>query len=112
MIGEIRGKGLMIGIDFLPPKSKGIKVGWDLLHKVKEGLFGQMVVVPLLNPHRILTQVAGPNADTVKLLPTLVIDRNDVTYFLSAFEEVMKECHLPGGFLKFGAKLGFQAMRA
>ncbi|MFN7019917.1 MAG: aspartate aminotransferase family protein, partial [Phycisphaerales bacterium] len=34
MVKDIRGKGLMIGIEFGPPRSASLRVGWDLLHKL------------------------------------------------------------------------------
>lgn len=113
MIGEVRGKGLMIGIEFRRPASKKLKLGWDLIHKVNQSLFGQMVVVPLFTEHRILTQVAGHKTTVVKLLPSLIIGRDEVNYFLSAFDDVMAGCHrFPGSAWKVGKNLAKQAMRA
>jgi len=113
MMGDVRGKGLMIGVEFMQPTSKMLRVGWNMLHKINSGLFGQMVVMPLLSDHRILTQVAGHNTTVVKLLPPLVITKEDVDYFLNAFDDVMKLCHkFPGGAWKVGKTLAKQALRA
>jgi acetylornithine/succinyldiaminopimelate/putrescine aminotransferase len=113
LIGEVRGKGLMIGIEFKRPQSKKLKIGWDLIHKVNSGLFGQMVVVPLFTDHKILTQVAGHNVTIVKLLPPLVITKEDVDYFLTSFDQVVANCHkFPGGAWKVGKTLAKQALRA
>src|SRR5579885_868183 len=67
MFKEVRGKGLMIGIEFKEPKSLKLKIAWKTIHAANKGLFGQMIVVPLMAKHRILTQVAGHNIDLVKL---------------------------------------------
>lgn len=114
MLSEVRGLGLMLGIEFRrPPSSKMLKLGWDIVHKVNAGLFGQMVTVPLLTEHKILTQVAGHNVTIVKLLPPLIIGSEEVEYFLSSFEKVMENCHrFPGGAWKVGKTLAKQAMRA
>ena len=59
-IKEVRGKGLIIAIEFQEPQELKLKMGWKLLHKVDKVLFAQMVVTQMLSKHRILTQVAGP----------------------------------------------------
>lgn len=113
MVSDVRGLGLMIAIEFNRPKSTGLKIGWDLIHKVNAGLFGQMVVVPLLSKHRILTQVTGHNCDIVKLLPPLCITEKDVSHFLKAFEDVVADCHrFPGGAWEVGKQLAKKALSA
>ena len=97
MVYEIRGKGLMIGIQFGEPASLSLKTGWKLLHKMNPDLFGQMITMPLLEKHNILTQVAGHGLDTVKILPPLVIDKSDADYFLAAMDAVLRDAHrFPG----------------
>jgi ornithine--oxo-acid transaminase len=52
---EVRGKGLMFGIDFRRPEgSLKLKAAWDALHLLNEGVFSQTVILPLLHEHRIL----------------------------------------------------------
>lgn len=112
MIKEVRGLGLMIGIEFGQPKSFSLKAGWKIVHTVNRGLFGQMVVIPLMCDHRILTQVAGHNVDIVKILPPLIINEQHVDRFLSAFEQVIKECHrFPGSAWTIGKKLTAEILR-
>jgi ornithine--oxo-acid transaminase len=96
-IAEIRGKGLMIAIEFHePPEFKG-KLAWRLMHKIDESLFPQLVVVPLLSKHRVLTQVAGHHMDVIKILPPLTIGLKEVEYFVHALDETLTECRrFPG----------------
>ena len=48
-----------IVIDFArPQESIKLKMAWDMLHKLNFGVFGQMIVIPLMLKHRVLTQVA------------------------------------------------------
>ena len=97
LLHEIRGKGLMIGIQFGAPESFTLKTGWKLLHKMNEELFCQMITIPLLEKHNILTQVAGHGLDTVKILPPLIIDNADADCFLEAMDKVLKDAHkFPG----------------
>ncbi|MBI4585020.1 MAG: aspartate aminotransferase family protein [Planctomycetes bacterium] len=111
-IQELRGRGLMIGIEFGRPKSLTLKIGWDLIHKVSDGLFGQAIVIPLLSEHRILTQVAGKGKDVIKLLPALVISEADVSYFLECFETVLKKSHsFPGPIWEVATRLAKFALK-
>ncbi len=97
LLTEVRGKGLMIGLQFGEPRSLGLRTGWRLLHGLNDDLFGQMITMPLLERHNILTQVAGHGLDTVKILPPLVIGRDEADLFLAALDEVLQAAHhFPG----------------
>ena len=94
---EVRWRGLMTGIEFGSPKSLGLKAAWSLMHTLDKSLFPQAAIIPLLDKHHIITQVAGHNIDVVKLLPPLVISEEDVRWFLTAFEDVLAQMHkFPG----------------
>jgi ornithine--oxo-acid transaminase len=94
---EVRWRGLMMGIEFGPPRSLTLKAAWALMHKLDKSLFPQAAIIPLLDKHHIITQVAGHNIDVVKMLPPLVINESDVNWFLKAFEEVLVQMHkFPG----------------
>ena len=67
------------------------------MHTLDKSLFPQAAIIPLLDKHRVITQVAGHNIDVVKLLPPLVIGESDVRWFLKSFEEVLVQMHkFPG----------------
>ncbi len=97
MLKEVRGRGLMLGLQFGEPKSLALKTGWKLLHSMNSDIFCQMITMPLMEKYSILTQVAGHGLDTIRIMPPLVIDQGDVDYFLESFEAVLKEAHrFPG----------------
>ena len=94
---EVRWRGLMMGIEFGAPRSLTLKAAWTLMHTLDKSLFPQAAIIPLLDKHRVITQVAGHNIDVVKLLPPLVIGESDVRWFLKSFEEVLVQMHkFPG----------------
>ena len=68
MFHEVRGKGLMIGLQFGPPQSKALRRRFNTLEHLRPAIFSQMMVVPLFHRHRILTQVAADNVNIIKLL--------------------------------------------
>ncbi len=111
LIREVRGRGLMIAIEFGEPRSMKLMMGWKLVHALSKGLFAQMIVMPLLSQYRILTQVAGYNMDVVKLIPPLTIRQIEVTRFVNALSSVLKEAErFPGALWDVGVKLAKQAM--
>ncbi len=113
MLKEVRGKGLMIAIEFGEPKSLKLRIGWNLVHKASKGLFGQMIVVPLFTQHRILSQVPGHNMDVVKILPPLMMSQKEADHFVNAMDQVMGACHkFPGAAWEVGYTLAKQALKA
>ncbi|MGE7437897.1 aspartate aminotransferase family protein [Kitasatospora sp. NPDC001175] len=111
LLAEVRGRGLMIGIEFGRPRSLKLRTGWTALQAARKGLFAQMVVVPLLHRHRILTQVSGDHLEVIKLIPPLIITEREVDRFVTAFTEVMDEAHRGSGLMwDFGRTLVKQAV--
>ncbi len=109
---EARGKGCMIGIEFQEPKSLKLKMAWKMVHAAHDGLFAQMVVMPLLDKHHILTQVSGSHGDIIRILPPFVITDEDIQYFVNALDDVLTECHkLPGPMWDMGTNLVKAALR-
>ncbi|HXG46501.1 MAG TPA: aspartate aminotransferase family protein [Methylomirabilota bacterium] len=112
MVREVRGRGCIVGIEFDRPQSFMLRTGWDLIQKVNKGLFGQLITVPLLTRHRILSQVAGKNT-IIKLLPTLTLTDEDVRWILDAMQDVIAECHkFPGSAWDVGKELAKRAVAA
>jgi ornithine--oxo-acid transaminase len=113
-VDGVRGKGLMFGIDFKRPEhSLKLKAAWDMLHKLNFGVFSQMITVPLLQEHQILTQVAGYHTDVIKFLPPLNIARSDIDGFLKAMGSVLEDIQrFPGAAWNTMAVMGKGAIRA
>lgn len=102
-IKEVRGKGLIIAIEFHEPTEFKLRMAWKLLHKVDKALFAQMIVTQMLSKHRILTQVAGHGMDVVKILPPLIIGEKEVDLFVAALDDVLTDCRkFPGPMWELG----------
>ncbi|HXY25203.1 MAG TPA: aspartate aminotransferase family protein [Candidatus Acidoferrum sp.] len=97
MIADVRGKGLMIGMEFKPARSLGLHAAWTAAETAQKGLFAELVVMALMREHRILTQVAGPDVNIIKLLPPLIIGEKEVAMTLAAFDAVMSEAQKLSG---------------
>jgi ornithine--oxo-acid transaminase len=112
LLKEVRGKGLMIGVEFGPPKSLRLKASWNVLETANKGLFCQLITVPLFKDHKILTQVAGHGSHTIKLLPPLTITEADCQWIETAFDSVIASSHkVPGAIWSLGKTLVDNAIR-
>lgn len=112
LMKEVRGKGLMIGVEFGPPKSLRLRASWNVLETANKGLFCQLITVPLFKDQKILTQVSGHGSHTIKLLPPLTITDEDCTWIETAFRSVIADSHrVPGAIWSLGKTLVDNAVR-
>src|SRR3979409_1647133 len=112
LLKEVRGKGLMIGVEFGPPKSLRLKASWNVLEAASKGLFCQIITVPLFKDYKILTQVSGHGSHTIKLLPPLTITEEDCSWIETAFDSVIASSHkVPGAIWSLGKTLVDNAVR-
>jgi len=106
LVHEVRGKGMMMAIDFARPQSLGLRTQWDLIERAREGLFGQLITIPLFTQHKILSQVAGPNSHAVKFLPPLIVSEADCEWIIKSVEAVIAASHrVPGAAWSLGKTL-------
>src|SRR5207244_382182 len=59
MIGEIRGLGLLSGIEFRAPRQLRLRMAFETFRRIHGGMFGQVLVMRLFRDHGILTQICG-----------------------------------------------------
>jgi ornithine--oxo-acid transaminase len=95
LVKEVRTSGLMIGIELGAPGSRAGRLNWRLIHMASEGLFPQLVVIPLHRDHGIITMASGKN-DVIKLLPPLTLSEREAQGFLEAFDIVLSDCERSG----------------
>jgi ornithine--oxo-acid transaminase len=113
LLAEVRGRGMMLALEFGPPRSAALRAAWALLEKATKGLFCQMVIIPLLSRHRILSQVAGHEMYVIKLLPPLGLSQADEDWIVSAFDDVIADCHrVPGAIWDLATTLAGHALKS
>src|SRR5450631_4179822 len=113
LLKEVRGKGLMIGIEFGEPSSFKLKASWNVLESASKGLFCQLITIPLFKDHKVLCQVAGHSSHTIKILPSFVISDDDCDWIVNAFDAVIASAHrVPGAVWSLGKTLVNNAVRA
>jgi acetylornithine/succinyldiaminopimelate/putrescine aminotransferase len=91
IVKDVRGMGLMLGIELCPPRARAARLSWRLMRMASDGLFPQLVVIPLHRDHGVITMAAGKN-DVIKLLPPLTLSEDEAQTFLDALDVVLAEC--------------------
>ena len=109
---DVRGKGMMIALEFGKPKSLGLLAAWKILEAANESLFCQLITIPLFKKHRILSQVAGKAMPVVKFLPPLNITQEDRLWIVRACEDTIADSHqVSGAIWDLGKQLAGAAIR-
>jgi acetylornithine/succinyldiaminopimelate/putrescine aminotransferase len=112
-VKEVRGRGLMIGIEFDRPRSVRLRAQWAMIESMRSALFTQLVIVPLFRDHRILTQVAGDHQNVLKILPPLIVTDAQADEFVDALDAVLTSLSRSLGIMfGVGRSLALPAMRS
>jgi 4-aminobutyrate aminotransferase-like enzyme len=113
VVREVRGLGLIWAIEFGPPGGRAGRKLWETVERRQAGLFSQLITVPLFHEHQILCQVAGHRMNTIKALPALVIEEDEIRRFAAALEQTVAAAeHYPAALVRFGARTGMRAARS
>ncbi|QOY92185.1 aspartate aminotransferase family protein [Paludibaculum fermentans] len=98
MVKEVRGMGLMNGIEFAPPRRMALRLGFESFKAIHAGMFGQIVVMRLFRDHGVLTQMCGNNFMVLKAAPPLVVDEAQIDTFVEAMGAVVELMHTSASF--------------
>ena len=98
MVKDVRGAGLLCGIEFQAPRQLRLRVPFEAFRRVHEGMFGQVLVMRLFRDRNILTQVCGNNFMVLKAAPPLVVNEAEVDEFISAVHRVVDLAHTSNAF--------------
>jgi ornithine--oxo-acid transaminase len=98
MVKDVRGLGLLSGIEFTSPRQLRLQLPFRAFRAVHAGLFGQMLVMRLFTRHDILTQMCGNNFMVLKAAPPLIVSEKEIDQFVSAVHEVVEAVHSSGSF--------------
>ncbi|MDE2028377.1 MAG: aspartate aminotransferase family protein [Candidatus Omnitrophica bacterium] len=93
MVKEIRGLGMMTGIEFQAPRRFGIKVSFETFKAIHPGMFGQVLVMRLFADHGIIAQICGNNFMVLKITPPLIITDEQIDHFVTSIKTVLRQMH-------------------
>ena len=91
LIAEVRGRGLMIGIEFAPA-TRGLAtfVTGGLVNRLSHDYLTGLILMRLLSQPRIMTAFTLNNPNVLRLEPPLNIRQEQLEYFVISFDETMQ----------------------
>lgn len=98
MVGEVRGAGMLTGIEFKAPKSLSLRLPFEAFMAVHKGMFGQVVVMRMFRDHGILTQICGNSFLVLKAAPPLVVTEGQLESFVRGITAVVDLMHTSTSF--------------
>ncbi len=90
MVKEVRGMGLLNGIEFVPPRKLAFRALYEAFHKIHPAMFGQIVVMRMFREKGILTQICGNNFMVLKAAPPLIVTSEQLNEFVEAIGSVVE----------------------
>jgi ornithine--oxo-acid transaminase len=112
MVKEVRGVGLLMGIEFQPPRQLHLRVPYQGFAAVHPAMFGQIVVMRLFRDSGFLTQICENNFMVLKVAPPLVVTDAQLDAFVRAVHDVVVLAHSPGAFWSEALGLARRAFRS
>jgi ornithine--oxo-acid transaminase len=93
MVKEVRGLGLLSGIEFQSPAKLSLKVPFEAFMKIHPAMFGQILVMRLFRDKGMLTQICGNNFMVLKVAPPLVATTEQLEEFVAAVRDIVELMH-------------------
>jgi len=112
MVKEVRGEGMLTGIEFQAPRSVSMKLSFEAFKAMHPALFGQILVMRLFKEKNILTQICGNNFMVLKVAPPLIVSEKQMDDCVVSIRDVVDTMHSSAAFWSDALKLGRRAMSA
>jgi ornithine--oxo-acid transaminase len=93
MVREIRGLGMLSGIEFQSPSKLVLKIPFESFRAIHPAMFGQIIVMRMFRDKGILTQICGNNFMVLKVAPPLVVTEDEINEFVAAIHDVVQLMH-------------------
>jgi ornithine--oxo-acid transaminase len=111
MVKEVRGLGMLSGIEFGAPSKLVLKAAFEVFMKIHPAMFGQIVVMRMFRDKNILTQICGNNFMVLKVAPPLVASRAQLDEFVVAIRDVVELMHTSTSFWTDAVTLAKRAVK-
>jgi ornithine--oxo-acid transaminase len=89
-VKEVRGLGLLNGIEFTAPKKLALRALYEAFNRIHPVMFGQVMVMRMFSEKNILTQICGNNFMVLKAAPPLVVNEKELDEFVAAIRDVVE----------------------
>jgi ornithine--oxo-acid transaminase len=98
MIKQVRGLGMLSGIEFLSPTKRTLRIPFEVFMKIHPAMFGQVLVMRMFHDKGILTQICGNNFMVLKVAPPLVVSEAELNEFVGSVRDVVESMHTSASF--------------
>ena len=109
LIKDVRGRGLMVGIEFNQPGGMAEKASFGLAGKLSQEYLGSLVAGELMNKHRIITAYTLNNPNVIRLEPPLNVTKEQIDILLNALDSILS---VHKGFLSLAASGAKNAIKS
>lgn len=93
MVKEVRGLGLLTGIEFQTPAHLRLRLPFEAFMRIHPGMFGQVAVMRLFRDKNILTQMCGNNFMVLKAAPPLIVTETQIDTYVAAVRDIVDLMH-------------------
>ncbi len=92
LVKEVRGKGLMIGIEFNQPDPGLLdRISGGLVSKFSAEYMGAMVAGSLNNDYQIITAYTLNNPNVIRLEPPLTVSFDQIDYVVDSLQDIFEK---------------------
>ena len=90
LLKEVRGLGLLIGLEFEQPQGWLDKLSGGKLSETAREYTGAMMAGELLNKHGIITAYTLNNPNVIRLEPPLIVEKADLDRVVDALADIFE----------------------
>lgn len=90
VVKEVRGLGLMTGVEFKSQAGLMDKLTGGMINKLSEEYFGALVAGELQNKYHVITAYTLNNPNVIRLEPPLVVTKEQIDQVVDALEEIFQ----------------------
>jgi len=109
MVKEVRGMGLLSGIEFVAPKKLSLRMPFEAFHRIHPAMFGQILVMRMFREKNILTQIWRQQLHGAESGAALVVKEEQLDEFVAAIRSVCGAGAHFSGFLERSLRPGSRA---
>jgi len=91
LVKEVRGRGLLIGIEFVEPGSLANSLTAGMAKKLAHEYVGALVAGDLMRKGRIITAFTLNNPNVIRLEPALTVSYEQIDTMLKAMDAVLRK---------------------
>ena len=98
MVKDVRGLGMLGGIEFQAPRKFALRAAFEAFMAIHPGMFGQILVMRLFRDQNLLTQICGNNFMVLKVAPPLMVSDEQIERFVLGVQSVVETMHTSTSF--------------